>query len=254
MFLFPMSKRIGKTRKPVANERQTVRLESARRRFVAGPRIQQPSHSSDHKDYSRFRAVLVPCVNSRRVPARLSHEVRTYFIYRRVMRCGQDGPDARRPTKAICRYGRGGQRSRRRASPRSRDWRNEEQGPACGMRPWGRSRARRFNADPMRVSGVRSPEGPLFRPSTRPACGDATAEVRTGTWIQCGALGPLRGRTYACGAGTAPPSACPWPQPGGTGRSGRISASGTLAISTYSFGPSSLNCIPHRLRRTRAYI
>ena len=33
---------------------------------------------------------------------------RTYFIYRRVMRCGQDGPYTRRPTKAICRYGRGG--------------------------------------------------------------------------------------------------------------------------------------------------
>src|SRR5690349_21432761 len=30
----------------------------------------------------------------------------------------------------------------------------------------------------MRVSGVRSPEGPLFRPSTRPACGDATVEGR----------------------------------------------------------------------------
>jgi hypothetical protein len=56
------------------------------------------------------------------------------------------------------------------------------------------------------------------------------------------------------GAGTAPRSACPWPQPEGTGRSGRISASGTLEISTYSFGSSSLNCIPPRLRRTRAYV
>ena len=45
---------------------------------------------------------------------------RTCFITRRVMRCGQDGPDARRPTKAICRYGRGGQRSSRRAAARSR--------------------------------------------------------------------------------------------------------------------------------------
>lgn len=63
------------------------------------------------------------------------------------MRCGQDGPGARRPTRAICRYGRGG-----------------------------------------------------HRPS--------------------------------------------WPQPGGTGRSGRISSSGSLEISTYSFGPSSLNRVP----------
>jgi len=30
---------------------------------------------------------------------------RTYFIYRRVMRCGQDEADTRRPTTAICRYG-----------------------------------------------------------------------------------------------------------------------------------------------------
>src|SRR5262245_13190441 len=43
--------------------------------------------------------------------------IRTYFIYRRVMRCGQDGADARRPTKAICRYGRGGQRSSRPSWP-----------------------------------------------------------------------------------------------------------------------------------------
>src|SRR5262245_16870313 len=82
----------------------------------------------------------------------------TCFIPRRVMRCGQDGPYTRRPTKAICRYGRGGQRSR--------------------------------------------------RPS--------------------------------------------WPQPEGTGRSGRISLSVAPNISTYYFGLSSLNCIPHRLRRTRA--
>ena len=50
----------------------------------------------------------------------------------------------------------------------SSDRRNVEQGPACGMRPWSRSRARCSNADPLRVSGVRSPEGPLLRPSTRP--------------------------------------------------------------------------------------
>ena len=50
----------------------------------------------------------------------------------------------------------------------SRDRRNVEQGPACGMRPWSRSMARRSNADPMRVSRVRSPKGPLFRLSTRP--------------------------------------------------------------------------------------
>ncbi|MBM3359348.1 MAG: hypothetical protein FJY54_16680, partial [Betaproteobacteria bacterium] len=44
-------------------------------------------------------------------------ESRTCFIYRRVMRCGQDGPDARRPTKAICRYGLGGQRRSRPSWP-----------------------------------------------------------------------------------------------------------------------------------------
>jgi len=53
--------------------------------------------------------------------------------------------------------------------------------PACGMRPWSRSRARRSNADPMRVSGVRSPEGPLSRPSTRPGFGDATVEAHVST-------------------------------------------------------------------------
>src|SRR5215813_4685528 len=42
---------------------------------------------------------------------------RTYFMTRRVMRCGQDGPDARRPRKAICRYGQGGQRSSRPSWP-----------------------------------------------------------------------------------------------------------------------------------------
>ena len=51
--------------------------------------------------------------------------------------------------------------------PAPGDRRNVEQEPACGMRPWSRSRARRSNADLMRVSGVRSPEGPLFRPTTR---------------------------------------------------------------------------------------
>ena len=85
-------------------------------------------------------------------------EFRTYLNPRRVMRCGQDGMDARRTAQVICRYGQAGQRCR--------------------------------------------------RPS--------------------------------------------WPQPEGTGRSGRISSSGTLAISTYCCGLSSSNCIPHRLRRTRA--
>jgi len=51
-----------------------------------------------------------------------------------------------------------------------RDRRNVEQGPACGMRPWSRSEARRSNADPMRVSGVRSPEGRLTRWSRGPNC------------------------------------------------------------------------------------
>jgi hypothetical protein len=46
---------------------------------------------------------------------RFANGTRTYFIYRRVMRCGQDGPDARRPRKAICRYRQGGQRSSLRA-------------------------------------------------------------------------------------------------------------------------------------------
>ena len=36
----------------------------------------------------------------------------------------------------------------------------------AGMRPWSRSWAR--VGDPLRVSGVRFPKGPLFRPSTRP--------------------------------------------------------------------------------------
>src|SRR4030095_15665209 len=35
------------------------------------------------------------------------HHPRTYFMYRRVMRCGQDGPYASTPTKAICPYGCG---------------------------------------------------------------------------------------------------------------------------------------------------
>ncbi len=39
--------------------------------------------------------------------------------------------------------------------------------PLAGMRPCSRSRARAL--DPLRVYGVRSPEGPLFLPSTRPA-------------------------------------------------------------------------------------
>src|SRR5215470_16296316 len=43
--------------------------------------------------------------------------LRTCFITRRVMRCGQDGPDARRPRQAICRYGQGGQRSTRPSWP-----------------------------------------------------------------------------------------------------------------------------------------
>jgi hypothetical protein len=41
--------------------------------------------------------------------------------------------------------------------------------------------ARRVEADPMRVSGVRSPEGPLFYPSTRPDFGDATVEAHIST-------------------------------------------------------------------------
>src|SRR5262249_48575768 len=45
---------------------------------------------------------------------------RTYLNNRRVMRCGQDGPYARRTAQAICRYGQAGQRSRRRAAGRSR--------------------------------------------------------------------------------------------------------------------------------------
>src|SRR5262249_8207258 len=43
--------------------------------------------------------------------------LRTYFIYRRVMRCGQDGQYARRTAQAICRYGQAGQRSRRPSWP-----------------------------------------------------------------------------------------------------------------------------------------
>ena len=51
--------------------------------------------------------------------------------------------------------------------PAPGDRRNVEQGPACGMRPWSRSRGASGDTDPMRVSGVRSPKGPLFRPTTR---------------------------------------------------------------------------------------
>lgn len=49
-------------------------------------------------------------------------------------------------------------------------------GPQAGMRPYSRSRAR--DLDPLRVYGVRSPEGPLFLPSTRPAQ----------AWIGCKAI------------------------------------------------------------------
>jgi hypothetical protein len=84
------------------------------------------------------------------------------------MRCGQDGPDARRPTQAICRYGQGGERGSRRAAA------------------WSR--------------------GPDFRGCDRGGVHEGRGK--------CGALGPLRGRTYAhgrrhCSALRGPS----WPQP-----------------------------------------
>ena len=82
----------------------------------------------------------------------------------------------------------------------SRDRRNVEQGPACGMRPWSRSRARRSNADSMRVSGVRSPKGPLFRPSTRPDFGDATVKAHTSTRAST-ALHPAPGGRWSAEQG-----------------------------------------------------
>ena len=42
-----------------------------------------------------------------------------------------------------------------------RDRRNVEQGPACGMRPWSRSRRVASNADPCASPGVRSQRVPL---------------------------------------------------------------------------------------------
>src|SRR5262252_8357853 len=44
-------------------------------------------------------------------------QTRTYLNNRRVMRCGQDGPYARRTAQAICRYGQAGQRCRRPSWP-----------------------------------------------------------------------------------------------------------------------------------------
>ena len=85
---------------------------------------------------------------------------------------------------------------------RERVRRNVEQGPRFpGMRP---RRARRSNADPMRVSGVRSPEGPLFRPTTRhpttvrlePAPPSAGAGVRASfSKARWRPSGPVRGDT-----------------------------------------------------------
>ena len=47
------------------------------------------------------------------------------------------------------------------AGERKRDRRNVEQGPACGMRPWSRSRRVASNADPCASPGVRSQRVPL---------------------------------------------------------------------------------------------
>jgi hypothetical protein len=47
------------------------------------------------------------------------------------------------------------------AGERKRDRRSVEQGPACGMRPWSRSRRVASNADPCASPGVRSQRVPL---------------------------------------------------------------------------------------------
>ena len=54
-----------------------------------------------------------------------------------------------------------------RAEGRSRDRRNVEQGPACGMRPWSRSWARRIYADPARLRG-QIPRGAPLPPVDAP--------------------------------------------------------------------------------------
>ena len=68
----------------------------------------------------------------------------------------------------------------KRAVTSSRDRQNAEQGPRSRGCDGGADHER-VAADPSRVSGVRSPEGPLFRPTTRPASGDATVEARPPT-------------------------------------------------------------------------
>ena len=89
----------------------------------------------------------------------------------------------------------------------SRDRRNAEQGPRLRGCDRGADHER-VAADPMRVFGVRSPEGPLFRPTTRPACGDATAEARINPAIRADTRQPATGSHLPMGpAGTAPPSA-----------------------------------------------
>jgi pimeloyl-ACP methyl ester carboxylesterase len=68
----------------------------------------------------------------------------------------------------------------KRAVTLSRDRQNAEQGPRLRGCDRGADHER-VVADPSRVSGVRSPEGPLFSPTTRPAFGDATVEARSAT-------------------------------------------------------------------------
>jgi len=57
--------------------------------------------------------------------------------------------------------------------------------PLAGMRPCSRSRARVH--DPLRISGVRSPEGPIFHPSTRPVAVGIDSKANTSGGRQRGA-------------------------------------------------------------------
>ena len=75
------------------------------------------SRSSVSFRVPRSRSFLASRLPRNPAPPVIRTFTRTYSIYRRVMRCGQDGPYTRRTTKAICRYCRGGQRSRRPSWP-----------------------------------------------------------------------------------------------------------------------------------------
>ena len=71
---------------------------------------------------------------------------------------------------------------RRGAGAWNRDRRNVEQGPACGMRPWSRSRRVMFSIRSMRIFGVRSQRVPL-PPYDAPVYGDVTAQAHIRTRV-----------------------------------------------------------------------